>query len=179
TAEQMQALADRIAAGDSTGLTKLEGIADELYRGIDYRQDRPRVMANLKLMRAAFDRLGEAASGGNAKAMAALKSSLRSSGHLRSFAPDALGTVAAAGNKEAMDILLDYKKTGVLLSSTVFALKAPAAKNDPRAVKFLIDVTKDPKSKGLWDWAMTGLKGAAEAGNAEAQTAIDQCMQSN
>ncbi len=174
TEQEMAALADRIIAGDPAATKKLEVIATDLYRGINYQQEQERVMTNLGLMKAAYDKLGEAAGGGNAKAMDALQYSLKSRSHLRSFAPDALGMAAAAGNKQAMDLLLDYKKYGMLLSSTVFAMAKPAETSDPRAVKFLIDVTKDPKSKGLWDAAHRELQRAVDAGNADAKTAVEQ-----
>jgi hypothetical protein len=149
-------------------------IAENLYRGINYQQERDRVMANLMLMKAAYDQLGADAGAGNKKAMDALKYSVKSRSHLRSFAPDALGVAAAAGNKEAMDILLNYKKNNILQSSAVGAMSKPALKNDPQAVKFLLDVMADDKSKALWSMATLGLKAAADAGNADAQAAMDK-----
>lgn len=156
TPQTMRALANRIAQGSPSAFNELRDIAEQLYLGIDYARERSRVMTNLTLMRAAYDVLGEQAAKGNRWAFDALKKSLKIK-HLGSFAPDALGIAAAAGRADALDILLEHDKWGILLSSAVFALQKPAAKNNPKAIEFLIAVLNEPRDRPLWLGAAVGL----------------------
>ncbi|MGD9127974.1 MAG: polysaccharide biosynthesis/export family protein, partial [Planctomycetia bacterium] len=171
TTEMMRALAERICDGDEAAFEELREVAEELYRDIDYRKDTERVGSNLVLMLAAFNVLGEQAAYGNENAFTALKKSLGIS-RLKAFAPKALGVAAAAGHEESLEILLHYRKWGILLSSTVFALQKPAEKNDPQAVDFLIKVLEDPSARALWFGASQGLVAARIAGNEKAIAAL-------
>jgi len=133
-------------------------------------------------MKAAFDVLGEEAGKGNAKAMAALKRCLRErSSRLSSFAPDALGIAAAAGQEEALDILLRHKEWGILDSTAVFALVAPASANRERAVDFMVSWLSDPQHRGdgMALSASGALEKAAEKGNQEAKTALAKYVEAN
>ena len=103
TKEAMRELAQRIDNGDETALDELKKTCDVMYADIhDYQAEHARVMLNLGRMKAAFDVLGVEAGKGNNAAFQALTNSLKLRG-LRSFAPDALGLAAAAGNREALD----------------------------------------------------------------------------
>lgn len=171
TPASMRALAGQIALGDPAAYGRLEEIANELYRDINFETERERVMSNLVLMNAAFDELGAKAGAGNQHAMEALKNATTSP-RLRGGAAYALGTAAAAGNKEALDMLLNFEQNGILLSSAVGALEKCGNKNEPRAVALLVSVLNDPKAKPLWHMASQGLVGAARAGNPEAKAAL-------
>ncbi|MHA3774810.1 hypothetical protein ACXR0O_25095 [Verrucomicrobiota bacterium sgz303538] len=168
----MRSLAAQIASGDKAALNRLETIASELYRDIDYQKDSKRVQSNLMLMLAAFNRLGEDAGKGNEYAFDALKYALGAK-NLRSHAPSALGIAAAAGHPQAMEMLLDHDRYGILHSSAVFALGKPASKNYDQAVAFLSEVLANPKDRALWHGAAEGLVGAANVGNARAKAALD------
>lgn len=171
TPKSMRALAIRISAGDPSAFAELAATAKTLYRDINYEQEKERVLSNLVLMQSAFNELGERAGQGNTNAFAALKLSLGTK-PLKSFAPDALGIAAAAGNEQALDMLLNYQQWGILKSSAVFALCEPARSNNEKAVHFLACVMANPKDQALWHGASEGLVGAAVCGNAEAQTAL-------
>src|SRR5204863_9170139 len=136
-----------------------------------------RVLLNLFKMRAAFDLLGEEAGKGNGKAMGTLKRCLRERGthfHLAAFAPDALGIAAAAGQEEALDILLHYNEWDILDSTAVFALEAPASVNRERAVDFMVSWLSNPQHRGdgMALSAAEALKKAAAKGNDNAKEAF-------
>lgn len=166
-------LGERLSAGDPNAFRELRDAATELYRNNDPKKEEERGISNLQLMRGVFDVLGEQAGQGNPQAMQALKDSLGAGGHLRAFAPDALGKAAAAGNTEALGILVNYPAWGILLSSAVSALAAPAEANMEPAVDVLVGVLQNPRSRALWQTASQGLVGAALKGNATARTALE------
>lgn len=172
TAEMMRGLAREISAGNQAALTRLETIKVELYRDINHDLEKARSLSNLVLMRAAFDQLGKDAGAGNENAFRALKQALGTEA-LQSFVSDSLGIAASAGHTEALEILLNYKKWGMLRSSVVFAIAKPASKNNERAVAFLADVLNDPTARSLFDAASRGLVGAALAGNERAKAALE------
>jgi hypothetical protein len=174
----MRTLAIRIAEGDQAAFDELRSVAIELYRNINYANEPDRVRSNLSLMRAAFRELGEQAGRSNAPALAALQSAVFTP-QLRSHATDALGIAAAAGNEEALNMLLLHQDWNMLLSSTVFALRAPAEKGNEQAIDFLIAVLGNPKHRALWNGASDGLKTAATNGNAKAKVALEQYEQAN
>lgn len=170
---KMRALAKRIANGDKTAFDELSGTAKKLYQDIDFEKERDRAMSNLVLMRAAFTELGGQAGNGNTNAFAALKRALGVA-ELRSFAPDALGMAAAAGHAEALNMLLNYRQWGILKSSAVFALWAPAERNNERAVDFLAGILANPEDRALWQGASQGLAAAANQGNLKARAALEK-----
>jgi hypothetical protein len=175
TKEAMRGIARRIAEGDAGAYEELAGAAREMYRGIDYRKEAARVRLNLFKMKAAFDVLGEEAGKGNEKAMEALKRCLRErSSPLGSFAPDALGIAAAAGQGEALDILIQHDEWGILESSAIFALSAPASANRERAVDFLASWLSNPDhyGGGMALSAAEALEKAAGKGNEQAKLAL-------
>jgi hypothetical protein len=162
--------------GEPGAIDELEKIKQKLYVNIDYEKDPARVAANLVLMRAAFDVLGNEAGNGNAAAFQALYYATGKS-ELRPFTADAFGTAAAQGNEDALEVLLGYKKYGLLLSSVVPAMTKSAEKSNPRAVEFLVDVLNDPKHKPLWRMASQGLVSAANLGNQNAVAALEKYHQ--
>jgi hypothetical protein len=180
--EAMRALAGRIAEGDDRAYDELAGIARDIYRGIDYRKEAARVRLNLFKMKAAFDVLGEEAGKGNDKALGALKRCLRErNSNLGSFAPDALGIAAAAGQGEALDILVQHDDWGILESSAIFALAAPATANRERAVDYLALWLSNPDhyGGGMALSAVEALEKAAVKGNDHAKLALAKYEKAN
>jgi curli biogenesis system outer membrane secretion channel CsgG len=169
--DAMHTLGLHVAEGRQGAFEELLDIAGKLYQGIDYNKDRNRLIANLKLMHAAYDILGEQTGKGNPRAFDAVKRSLGIN-HLRSFAPDALGIAAAYGHQESLDMLLHYSRWGMLKSSVVFALRPAAEKNNAQAIDFLVAVLDNPRERALWFGASQGLAAAAIKGNPKAVAAL-------
>ncbi len=167
----LRRLAREIARGDSAAFGEWQRVAEELYRGIDYKKDEARMMTNLALMSAVVEVLGAEIAAGSPEALDAIQRAL-SIPRLKSFAPKALGLAAAAGHEESLEMLLDHRRWGILLSSTVSALEKPAARNNDRAVEFLAGVLAEPRNRPLWLMASQALGPAANAGNARAVAAL-------
>jgi len=83
-----------------------------------------------------------------------------------------LGKLAGEGSDVAVDTLVNPQKYGLLLSSTVSALRPAAANGNQKAVDALVAVTSDTSHQALWYMAADGLAKAAEAGNAVAIDAL-------
>ncbi|MGZ0707300.1 hypothetical protein ACWPKO_03060 [Coraliomargarita sp. W4R53] len=173
TVNDMRDLGLLAANGDLGAIDRLEFICELLYRDVNYDTDDQRVMANLTLMDAAMYPIGKEAGKGSENAMEALIYA-NSKIELRDFTSDAFGIAAALGNEQAIDILVNHKRHGILLSSAVFALQKSAEKNHPAAVAFLVNVMEDPTSKPLWHGASQGLVGAAALGNQDAIEALEK-----
>ncbi|MEN9362251.1 MAG: hypothetical protein RL095_3786 [Verrucomicrobiota bacterium] len=156
TAEAMRALAKSICDGDKKADNEPE-----------------RNQNNYKLMRAAFDLLGQEAAKGKALAFDALKAAL-SQNTPHGFAVLGMGIAAAGGHKESLDILLRYDEHRISQLLAVDSLMEPAAANIEPAVAVLIRVIRNPDDKPLHWMASEGLKGAAQKGNAQAKAALDE-----
>ncbi|MEM0966252.1 MAG: hypothetical protein AAGJ81_08910 [Verrucomicrobiota bacterium] len=144
-----------------------------LYEGIDYDEERDRVLENLEIMRSFFTPLGEAAGEGNDQAVEVLISATGES-RIRSFTANAFGIGAGMGSRKCLEVLLNHKRYGLLLSSTVFALQYPAEQGNQEAIDFLAAVISDDKSRALWRGASQGLIKAANEGNETALKALDE-----
>jgi hypothetical protein len=168
----MVALADRVCRGEENAVYELMGVADELYKNIDFQNDPKRVQANFVMMTAAYERIGQEAGKPNLNAMAALQQSVAEGKHVTGFATNALGTAAALGNDKALDMLLHHNEYGILKSSAVGALCRPASTGNPQAINFLISVLDDQSAKPLWNMASEGLRKPALAGNKDAAEAL-------
>lgn len=166
----MQTLAVRIIDGDPAALDDLAVTADELYQDIDYQKERDRVLKNYNLMRSAFSRLTEAAKTGDDDALNAIYDSLAIP-RLKSFAPEALGQLAATGDKLALQLLLDNEKNDILLSTASQALLPAARAQIPEAIDFFIKLRNDPAKRALWSIADDGLMQAAQQGSTQAAEA--------
>jgi ankyrin repeat protein len=175
TQKAMRSYARRIADGDATAFDELANAAADLYRGINYQKDDARLKMNYYRMQAAFTVLGEEASKGNDKAFQALKKSLGVPS-LKSFAPEALGTAAAAGNQEALDILLQHNQWGIMESSTILALTPSAETNLQPAVDYFIDLLINPanRNRGGLGSVKGVVEDAAAHGNQKAQAALEK-----
>ncbi|MFA5192764.1 MAG: hypothetical protein WC740_18805 [Verrucomicrobiia bacterium] len=159
--QAMRDLAARIIGGDPKAFDELHEAAKKLYQGIDYAKEKERLIANLTLMHAAYDLLGEQTGKGNAKAFEALKRSLDVR-PLNGFVPDALGIAASLGHAEALQMLLHHDQYKILRTSAVFALRTPAKKNNAQAIAFLLGILDNPSDRGLWNAAVQGLVAAKD-----------------
>ncbi len=167
--QNMMDLGSRAASGDLTAVDEIDEQKRQLYEGVDVKKDHSKSIANLKLMRAAFDVIGTGAAK-NSDAMKALEYA-NGKPSLRSFTVDAFGLAAREGNQQALDALLNYKSRGWLLSSTVRAMKYPAMNNQSQAIDFLIAVLQNPRQRPLHHMARQGLEGAAAKGHEKAKAA--------
>lgn len=135
-------------------------------------------MVLLFRMKASFDLLGEEAGKGNENAFQALTKCLGQKSHLGSFAPDALGLAAAAGNKDALNLLLDYKNWNILDSSAHFALCIPAKANIGPAVDYFVEwlANLEPRQRhgGIILDVTNALASASAQGNQKAQSALQK-----
>ncbi|MDR1145168.1 MAG: hypothetical protein LBK71_03415 [Verrucomicrobiales bacterium] len=167
---KMQELGRRAADGDLGALDEIHAQYKILYADVDRKNDRQRRRANLQLMRAAFDIIGDAA-GDRPSAFTALQRAAREP-DLRGAATYAYGRAAAGGNRAALDALLHYEQHGWPLSSVCGALQYPADRGNAEAVDFLIAVLQDPNRRALRVTAANGLRGAAKLGNERASRAL-------
>ena len=116
-------LADRICEGDANAVSELIVSAGKLYEGINYERDHQRVQDNYVVMTAAFERIGQAA-GKSPAAMSALEECARIGNACERLRHQCMGTAAAAGNTQALDMLLHYDQFGILYSSAVALVQA-------------------------------------------------------
>lgn len=171
--EHFMELRDLTLEGNPYTIEVLNILAERLYEDIDYKENRDRVIENLRIMRKVFSPIGEAAGRGDEVAFDAL---IKATGYskIRSFTADAFGLGAGAGNEKCLEVLLNHKRHGILRSSTVFALKYAAENNEPLAIEFLADILMNEKAKALWHGASQGLIRAANEGNPIAIKALDE-----
>jgi hypothetical protein len=121
-------------------------------------------------LRSAFSTIEQAAVENNEAAIDAIVRSMLIP-ELRANAAQALGVLAGNGNDDALEALLN-PNYGLVLSTTVGALQPAAEKGNQKAIDVLAGVAADPKQKGLWFMAATGLSKAAAAGNETAVQAL-------
>jgi hypothetical protein len=184
TKEEMRAFGQRIANGDDTAFNELMALTSKLYKGIkNYQVERPRVLALLGRMHASFDVLGEEAGKGNVHALEALKRSLRANNTIASFAPDALAIAAAAGNKDALDILIHYRDWNILESEARFALCKPITANVEPAVeesaKWLLSLHGVERESGMALDTTNALANVAARGNQKAAEALEKFVKNS
>lgn len=174
TVESMQKLGSLAARGELAAVDAIEKKYEQLYQNIDWKDD-DRTGSNLTLMRAAFTEMANAVKGSNAND-AAFKSLLYATGKtkLNGFTSDAFGIAAAKGHQPSLDVLLNHNRHGMLLSSTVFALRKPAARGNQQAINFLVDVLSNDQLTPLWHGASTGLVAAANQGHEGAKRALEK-----
>ena len=171
-------LVQAIEQGDSTALQKLGDLAkarSDFYRtnsaGLQGDEDAAAWSTAFGELNSAFDSLANDATNGNSYARQAIDNALRMNS-LRGMAVDALGKLAGSGDATALALLLDPEKNGLLLSSTVGALKPAADNGNQQAIDTLAGILADETKKPLWLMASQGLQGAAAEGNATAIQAL-------
>jgi hypothetical protein len=166
--ESMKALGAAASRGDFGALDKLGEIATGRVSARTNQQEY--VLGDVKL---AFDVLGAEAGNGNDTAFQALaRASRMKKQHLTGLAIQALGEAAEKGNEQALDMLVNPERYQLLLSSTVFALRAPAQNGNPRAIDALARVGLDEKATPLWGAVTEGLQSATIDGNPNAINAM-------
>ena len=171
-------LVTAIEQGDSTALGKLSEYAkvrSDSYRtnsvGLTGDELAAAWSKSFGGITSAFDALADAAIKGNTNARQAIDQAIRISS-LQAWDITSLGTLAGAGDENALEILLNPREYGVLLSSTVSALQPAADSGNPKAIAALAAILGDETEKPLWLLASQGLQKAAGSGNAVAIAAL-------
>jgi RNA polymerase sigma factor (sigma-70 family) len=167
-----------VVQGDSGALDKLVELSKTAQKsfntnqvGLDDTERGKLAFRTFAFARAAFDVIGEAAGNGNPVAVQAVERALQIS-ELKGHAVEIVGTLAGKGNEFALEMLLNPDNYGILLSSSVFALRPAAERGNQRAIDALSAITKDANNQALWVAAADGLAIAAESGNAAAVDAL-------
>jgi len=181
TTNQEQAAADigrelglAVVRGDPGALDKVAELSKAALKSfnpnrvvIDDTQRSELAARSLAPTHAAFEVIGEAAVNGNQVAIAAVERALRIP-ELKGSAVKIVGTLAGKGNEVALEMLLNPDQNGILLSSSVFALRSSVEAGNQRAIDALAAVTRDGKKQALWYEVANSLATAAESGNAVA-----------
>jgi RNA polymerase sigma factor (sigma-70 family) len=171
-------LAAAIVQGDPTAMQRMRDLANSRFAffntnriGLTNEQLAAIHMEAFGGLASAFDWLSQQAAGGNTNARQAFDQAARIK-ELQGFAVRGLGQLAGKGDENALQMLLNPDRYGLLLSSTVSAL-APAAENgNAQAIAVLAAVLQDPTKKPLWQMASLGLQGPAASGNTIAIEAL-------
>jgi hypothetical protein len=167
-----------VVRGDPGALDKMLALSKEARKrfntdraGLDDTQ-RGELSARLFApIQSAFSVIGDAAVNGNQVAIAAVERALLYP-ELRGPAVDIVGTLAGRGNEAALEMLVTPDQYGILLSSSVFALRSAVEAGNQKAIDALAAVTRDEKHRALWLEVANSLATAAEAGNAVAVDAL-------
>jgi len=177
----MRAIGKRIANGDESAINDLAKVDDDLRQHIKPNHNQyphvpdPWIMIKLGRINTALNVVGEEAGNGNEKALHALEKCL---GMRLGDVPRALGIAAAAGNKEALDMLLNYNKWGIDNLSANFSLCLPAEANVEPAVDYFVAwLNSDkPYQTGVGEVmdVTNALTSAAAKGNKKAQAALEK-----
>ena len=167
-----------VVQGDPGALDKVVELAKAAHKsfstnrvGLDDTQRDELGTRAFAPLQAAFDVIGEAAGATNQTAIAAVEHALQIP-ELNGTAVGIVGILAGKGNEAAIEMLLNPDKNGILLSSSVFALRSAAEAGNQRCIDALAAITKDTKYTALWSAAAGGLTTAAESGNAVAVDAL-------
>jgi len=185
TPNQEQAAADlgrelgrAVVRGDPGAFDKLAELSKAAHKsfnanrvGLDDTQRGELASRTFAPVRAAFEAIGEAAVKGNQVAIEAVERALQVP-ELKGQAVEIVGTLAGNGNEAALEMLLNPDKYGILLSSSVFALRSAAEAGNPKAIDALASVTKDETHRALWLEVANSLAPAADSGNAVAVDAL-------
>lgn len=171
-------LGTAVVRGDSGAFDKLLAAAKAEQKnfntqrvGLDQQQKDDLSQRTFQPINVAFQIIGDAAAKGNSPALDALARSLQIP-ELRGLAVGSLGGLAGNGDPGALDILIHPKKYGVLLSSTIPALRPAAANGNQAAIKALAAVADDEKNQPLWFMTAASLTPAAASGSAVAVDAL-------
>jgi hypothetical protein len=171
-------LGQAVVRGDPGALDKVAELSKAALKsfntkrvGLDDTQRSELSSRTFASVQAAFDVIGEAAVKGNQVAIAAVERALQFQ-ELKGLAVPIVGTLAGNGNETALEMLLNPDKYGILLSSSVFALRSAAEAGNAKAIDALAAVTKNGKNQALWYEVAQGLATAAESGNAVAVDAL-------
>jgi hypothetical protein len=166
-----------VVRGETGALDKLLAFAKTKYAsfktnevGLDYLQLAELSRRTFAPVHSAFKVIEEAAVQDNKFAIDAVMRSLLIP-ELRANAARTVGTLAGNGNDDAVEVLLN-PNYGILLSTTVSALRPAAERGNQRAIDALAEATRNPKHQALWLMAANGLTKAASSGNPTAVKAL-------
>jgi len=185
TTNQDQAAADigrelglAVVRGDPGALEKVAELSKAALKsfntkrvGLDDTQRGELSARTFASVQAAFDVIGKAAVEGNQVAIAAVERALQFQ-ELKGLAVPIIGTLAGKGNEAALEMLLNPDNYGILLSSSVFALRSVAEGGNQRAIDALAAVAKNERRQALWYEVANSLATAAESGNVVAVDAL-------
>jgi RNA polymerase sigma factor (sigma-70 family) len=185
TPNQAQAAADigrelglAVVRGDPGALDKVAELSKAALKsfntkrvGLDDTQRGELSAQTFASVQAAFEVIGGAAVQGNRVAIAAVERALQFQ-ELKGLAVPIVGMLAGKGNEAALEMLVNPDQYGILLSSSVFALRSAVEAGNPRAIEALAAVTKNGKNQALWYEVAHGLATPAESGNAVAVDAL-------
>jgi ankyrin repeat protein len=179
TRDEMRILAQRICDGNMAAENDLSAAAAAMYQQINQPNNLAIRKLNADRMLTAFRILGTEAAKGNDNAFQALKKFLGEKGAMKTFAAEQMGTVAAAGNEEALNILLNYRQWGIMDSSAYIGLVRAAKANRQPAVDAVVNLLLDPEAAKKHYYGVSALakqvaESAAEQGNEKAQQALEQ-----
>ena len=162
-------LQDEVLDGNLKAIDEIAKLKEKLYAGIDYKKDEERLKSNLKIIRATFMPIGEAAGEGSQAASDALIYALKIR-PLKGSATYALGAAAEKGHEPSLEILLNYKDHNLLLSSTVGAMRYIGGSMPKKVVVFLSKTHRE--HSGLSHMTSKALYVAARQGNKDARLAL-------
>jgi TPR repeat protein len=175
-----QDLGNAVVRGELGAFERIVVLAkseSESYRlngaGLDDQQKGKLNYQTFEPVRASFRVIEKAALQGNANAVDAVVRAIEIP-QVTGFALPLLGKLAGVGNEPALDILVNYKKNKLHLSSVVGALKPAADAGNQRAIDALAEVVRNPDHKALHYMATSGLEKAAIMGNS---TALDSIIE--
>jgi RNA polymerase sigma factor (sigma-70 family) len=167
-----------VVRGDAGALDKVAELSKAAHKnfntnrvGLDDTQRGELSSRTFAPIQAAFDVIGEAAAAGNQVAIEAVEHALQIP-ELKGGAVEIVGILAGKGNEAAIEMLINPDKYGILLSSSVFALRSAADAGYQSAIDALAAVAKNENQKVLWLGAADGLNAAAGSGNAVAIDAL-------
>lgn len=173
----IKSLGVEAAAGDLEAIDKLEEVYIKLAEDYQETGDHKLVMKAGGFMGQAFRVIGQSAVEGSQSALDALKYGMINKQFSNNFAAPTFGYAVAAGNKEALAMLINYRQHGFSRATTAIAFLEAAKKNVPEAVQFMIDMLNDPAAEGVWYKASGALVQAAYHGNEDARVALDKYVE--
>lgn len=155
---------------------KLYALCDEQLRasfaepaGLDEAKRMEFQEVTLAAPRAALEVIGAAATNGNKMALSVAAACVRSGDAMKYFAIPAFGPLAAGGDDELLEILLN---PDIPPHHAAHALNLAARNGNQKAVDALCIIAKDTSNEGVRYMAADGLAFAAELGNAVAIEAL-------
>jgi len=167
-----------ILSGDPAAFEKLVELAKAQHQsfktntvGLNDTQRGELSARTFATLRSAFEVLGEAAVQNHPMALDAVARAILIP-ELKGLAVQTAGKLAGAGSEGALELLLNPQNYGILLSSSVSALRPAAEVGNQRAIDALSAVTKDDRNRALWVMAADGLAKAAASGNPVATDAL-------
>lgn len=169
--DAMKELGRRAEGGDTAAFDELEATITRAIEGIDPKQGADKIK-NIRdgLANGAFNVLRNDVAK-NPGILAVLETANRQP-DLRSYVVDVYGRAAQEGNQEALQAMLNYQAHQWNLPDVVGSLGGAVSKEDPRAIAFEGNLSRDPNCTApILERASGELLGPANAGNESARAA--------